>query len=70
MTARERLGVRVLQGRGEIAGHRPRVWWVMAVGVVVRGMTACLTIAAAAVVVGDTAARRRRRCWWRRPLPS
>ena len=58
MTARERLGVRVLQGRGEIAGHRPRVWWVMAVGVVVRGMTACLTIAAAVVV----AARRRRRC--------
>ena len=34
-----------------MAGHHPRVQWVMAVGVVVRGMTACLTIAAAAVVV-------------------
>ena len=38
----ERLGVRVLQGRGETTGHRPRVRWVMAVGgVVVGGMTAC-----------------------------
>ena len=34
-----------------MAGHHPRVRWVMAVGVVVRGMTACLTIAAAVVVV-------------------
>ena len=51
MTARERLGVRVLQWRGELAGHRPWVRWMMAVGVVVRGMTACLTVAAAAVVV-------------------
>ena len=25
MTAGERLGVRVLQGKGEMAGHRPRV---------------------------------------------
>ena len=34
-----------------MAGHRPWVRWMMAVGVVVRGMTACLTVAAAAVVV-------------------
>ena len=47
MTARERQGVRVLQGRGEMAGYHPRVRWVMAVGVVVRGMTACLIVAAA-----------------------
>ena len=52
MTAGERLGVRVLQGRGETTGHRPRVRWVMAVGgVVVGGMTACRTVAAAAIVV-------------------
>ena len=43
--------MRVQQGRGEIAGHFPQVRWVMAVGVVVRGMTACLSVAAAVVVV-------------------
>ena len=51
MTARERLGVRVLQGRGATAGHRAQIWWVMAVDVVVRGMTACSSVAAAVVVV-------------------
>ena len=44
MTVGEQL--QVLQGRGETTGHRPRVRWVMAVGVVIRGMTACLTVAA------------------------
>ena len=34
-----------------MAGRCSRVRWVMAVGVVVRGMTACLAIAAAVVVV-------------------
>ena len=49
MTVGEQL--QVLQGRGETTGHRPRVRWVMAVGVVIRGMTACLTVAAAVAVV-------------------
>ena len=45
--ARERMGVQVLHEMGETTGRRPRLWWVMAVGFVVRGMTACLTVAAA-----------------------
>ena len=44
-------GVQDLHEMGETTGRRPRLWWVMAVGFVVRGMTACLTVAAAVVVV-------------------
>ena len=58
MTATERQGVRAGEGRN---GWPPSPGAVMAVGVVVRGMTACLTIATANVG-GDAAARRRRCC--------
>ena len=43
--------MRALQGRGETTGRRTQVRWVKAVGVVIRGMTACLTDAAVVVVV-------------------